>query len=184
MRKSLEETTCGGNLACSCEPFLRTQLRSSTVVHSLSFALKKLTLTSRYYRRSRSDISSACPLVARRSAHARFACAKQSRTCRTSRTCERRTPSGDTNASFPRFPQNGGNIAPLSGDFAREKRGECTTVLDPSGERRKVRGSKRDCRRYMMPAFSAATLTDQKSLVKMVSIPALKRSATSAGSSQ
>ena len=47
------KTTCGGNLACSCEPFLRTQLRSSTVVHSLSFALKKLTLTSRYYHRSR-----------------------------------------------------------------------------------------------------------------------------------
>ena len=81
-------------------------------------------------------------------------------------------------------PPGGGNIAPLSGDFASEKRGECTTVLDPSGERRKVRGSKRDCRRYMMPAFSAATRTDQKSLVKMVSIPALKRSATSAGSSQ
>ncbi|MBQ9087771.1 MAG: hypothetical protein IJY46_03220, partial [Lentisphaeria bacterium] len=45
----------------------------------------------------------------------------------------------------------GGNIATLSGDFAREKRGECTTVLDPSGERRKVRGSKRDCRRRSFP---------------------------------
>ncbi|MBQ9089204.1 MAG: hypothetical protein IJY46_10555, partial [Lentisphaeria bacterium] len=56
-------TTGGGNLACFCEPFLRTSgfitLRRDKHLHtlprrsfsgdgSLSFALKKLTLTSRY----------------------------------------------------------------------------------------------------------------------------------------
>ena len=118
------ETPCGGNPACSCEPFLRTSgfitLRRDKHLHtlprrsfsgdgSLSFALKKLTLTSRYYRRSRTDhfeciftggaaqsarafclrktklpalveftaVLNASSLVARRRAHARFACAKQ-----------------------------------------------------------------------------------------------------------
>ena len=37
-----------------------------------------------------------------------------------------------------------GVIAPLSASFASEKQGEWTHVLDPRGERRKARGSKRE----------------------------------------
>ena len=40
----------------------------------------------------------------------------------------------------------GGDIAPLSGSFAEEPRGEWTTVLDPSGDDSKARGSKQDRR--------------------------------------
>ena len=36
------------------------------------------------------------------------------------------------------------DIAPLSASFASNTRGEWTHVLDPSGERSKARGSKRD----------------------------------------
>ena len=52
--------------------------------------------------------------------------------------------SAQRQAQQPAHPGFRSDIAPLSASFASEKPGECTYVLDPGGERRKARGSKRD----------------------------------------